>query len=191
MEETSPTELRGQLVYLFRRLKVDTLITFDPADIFEGNPDHPITGREAFAAHWISGGRLDYPEQLLDGCEPRGVPEIYFFNRYVPQLVNRAVDVSTTIETKIAAIRANRTQVAHMALRLKDRLAAQNKRLPVLGDDVDTAIQGYAEFFRAMTAEAGKPYGLAYAELFRYWGPRTKKKSLIQSYVEAHALPIR
>ncbi len=191
LEETSPTELRGQLIYLFRKLKVDTFLTFDPADVFEENPDHYITGRESLASHWMGAGRHAYPEQLSKEIKPHYVPEMYFFNRNIPHVIDRVVDVSSTIETKIAGIKANRTMIAHMALRLKDQLASRNLRLPILGDDVDSAVSAYAEFFRKMTAEAGRPYGLEYAELFRYQGPRMKKKNIFQRYIDENSVPIK
>ena len=148
-------------------------------------------GREAQAAHWIAAGRLAQPEQLDEEIEPRGPSEIYFFNRFIPNVINRVVDVSSTIETKMKSIRANRTMIAHMALRLKDQLATQNLSLPILSVDVDTAVIGFSEFFRQRTEAAGEPFGLKYAEPYRYRGPRTKKKSFIQKYIEENAVPIK
>ena len=189
MDEVSPTELRARLVYLFRLLKVDTVITFDPCILYEENPDHYVTAKAVEAAAWMAGCRLDYPEHFEGGLKPHAVKERYYFARG-PQLVNRVVDISSTIDVKLAAIKANRTQVTNMALRLRDYLAERNLRLPELEKDIDSVIDWYVEtVFRSEAASIGKRYGLEYAEAFHYVGPFKRKH--LQRYVEEHSVPLK
>ncbi|MCP4977158.1 MAG: PIG-L family deacetylase, partial [Maribacter sp.] len=86
MDNISIQELRGRLIFLFRLLKVDTIITYDPWGHYEENPDHYITARAVEAARWMAGGRLDYPEHMEAGINPHSVKERYYFARG-PQLV--------------------------------------------------------------------------------------------------------
>jgi len=190
MDEVSPTEIRGRLIYLFRLLKIDTVISFDPCILYEENPDHYVTAKAVEAAAWMAGGRLDYPEHLAGGLKPHTVTERYYFARG-PQLVNRVVDISTTIETKLDAVKANKTMVANMALHFKDSLAARNLRLPILGEDANSAINGYTEMvFRSEAAAVGRLYGLEYAEAFHYIGP-SQRRGYLDAYIAEHAVPLK
>lgn len=189
MDDVSPTELRARLVYLFRLLRVDTVISFDPCILYEENPDHYVTAKAVEAAAWMSGGRLDYPEHFAGGLKPHSVKERYYFSRG-PQLVNRVVDISSTIETKLAAIKANRTQIANMALHLRDSLAQKRLRLPVLDGDIDSIVDWFTEtVFRSEAASTGKIYGLEYAEVFHYIGKPLRGRYL-DAYIDEHAVPI-
>jgi LmbE family N-acetylglucosaminyl deacetylase len=189
MEDTPLPALRGTLIHLYRTLRVNAIFTYDPADVFEGNPDHRYTARAAFEAHWIATNRLDYPEHRVAPCAR---PDLYFFNRYVPQLINRVVDISATIDAKLAAIRANRTQIAYEALKLRDQLAQRNLRLPELGDDVDAAVRWYVELIRQGAAAAGAKHGLPYAERFRFQSGTTSilRSPRFQRYLDEHAVPL-
>ena len=67
LDEASPTELRARLIFLFRYLKVDTVLTFNPWGHSEENPDHYVTGQAVEAARWMAGMAKDYPEQIAAG----------------------------------------------------------------------------------------------------------------------------
>jgi len=62
MDYTQLTEIRHRLITLFRFLKVDTVISFDPWGHYEENPDHYLTGKIVEAACWMAGRQLDLPE---------------------------------------------------------------------------------------------------------------------------------
>ena len=97
----SPLELRLRLIFLFRLLKVDTVVCYDPWSQYEENPDHCVTASAVEAACWMAGMAKDYPEHFEAGLAPHGVSEKYYFARG-PQLVNRVVDTSALIEQKIS-----------------------------------------------------------------------------------------
>ena len=113
MDDLARTEIRARLIFLFRLLMVDTVFSYDPWGHYEENPDHYVTAQAVEAACWMAGGHLDMPEHFAAGLKPHSVLEKYYFARG-PQLVNRAVDIGPTFETKLACLRACRTMVTHM-----------------------------------------------------------------------------
>ncbi len=186
MDDVSRNDLRGRLIFLFRLLKVDTVFSYDPWGHYEENPDHYVTAQGVEAACWMAGGRLDYPEQFAAGLKPHAVGEKYYFARG-PQLVNRVVDTSATIEEKMAGIRSNRTMILHMAGDLKAELAGRKLRLPILSGDDDATIREFVNLrFRERDAQIGQRYGLPYAEAFHYIG----RDSSLDEYVKGNAVAL-
>jgi LmbE family N-acetylglucosaminyl deacetylase len=196
MDNVSIQELRGRLIFLFRMLKVDTIVSYDPWGHYEENPDHYITARAVESARWMAGGRLDYPEHLDAGIKPHSVKERYYFARG-PQLVNRIVDISETIDKKVKSNQVIVTQGpgGNAGTRLKDRLAKEGKILPLLGDDNESANRNYikhimldidSQALRGVPSdkEIGKMYGLEWAERFHYIGPSESK---LGEYINSNA----
>lgn len=197
MDNVSIRELTARLIFLFRLLKVDTLVCYDPWGHYEENPDHYVTARAVEAAAWMAGGRLDYPEHFDAGLQPHAVQEKYYFARG-PQLVNRIVDISDVVGTKVQANRVNITQgpAGEHGANLRKRLASENKYLPILGNDDESANLNYikhlmldidSETLRGVPSDrkTGEPYGLKWAERFHYIGPRESK---LDKYIEEHAV---
>lgn len=184
-DDLSRGEFRARLIFLFRLLKVDTIISYDPWGHYEENPDHYVTAQCVEAACWMAAGHLDLPEHFAAGLKPHRVKEKYYYARG-PQLVNRAVDISTTIDQKIAAICANRTMVGNMVRELQTELADRDLQLPQLEGNLNDAIRAYADLrFRDGSARRGKEFGLAYAEKFHYIGPDTS----LDEFLKKHAKP--
>jgi LmbE family N-acetylglucosaminyl deacetylase len=113
LEPSRLTELRHRLILLFRFLRVDTVISYDPWGHYEENPDHYLTAQAVEAACWMAGRRLDLPESVDMGLHPKSVPERYYVARG-PQLINRVVDIAPVIERKRAAIALHTTPVDNM-----------------------------------------------------------------------------
>lgn len=186
MDDLSRVELRMRLIFLIRLLKIDTIFSYDPWGHYEENPDHYVTASCVEAACWMAAGHLDFPEHFAAGLKPHGVSEKYYYARG-PQLVNRVVDISTTIDQKMAAIRANQTMLGHMVGEFRDSLAERKLKLPELEGSQEAAIRAYADLrFRRGAQQRGQPYGLEYAERFHYIGPDTS----LDAYVEKHAVPL-
>jgi LmbE family N-acetylglucosaminyl deacetylase len=182
-------EIRARLVFLFRALKVDTVFVYDPSALYERNPDHYVTARAVEWAAAISGTRWDYPEHFLTGLKPHAPRERYYFARG-PQLVNRVVDVSAFIDQKVFVNMANVTQgpAGDTGARLRRRLAGQGKRLPLLGNDDDTANRQYTKHFALGRDRArGQAHGLQYAEYFHYIGPDESDE---ESYIQKNVVPL-
>ena len=182
-------EIRARLVFLFRALKVDTVLVYDPSALYERNPDHYITARAVEWAAGISATKWDYPEHFLAGVKPHAVKERYYFARG-PQLVNRIVDISGFMDKKVEVNVANVTQgpAGNTGARLRNSLARQGKKLPLLGNDDATANRQYTkQFALARDRSRGQAHGLEYAEYFHYIGP---DESDFEEYVSKNAVPL-
>jgi LmbE family N-acetylglucosaminyl deacetylase len=171
LDDVSRTELRGRLIFLFRLLKVDTVLSYDPWGHYEENPDHYVTAQAVEAACWMSSGLLDFPEQFDAGLKPHAVSEKYYFARG-PQLVNRVVDIGPWVAQKTAAIESCETMIVHMVKDLGDSLAERGLRVPALSGNMETATQEFVQAaFVTRDRATGTRYGLPSAEEFHYIGP--------------------
>lgn len=185
MDDLARTEIRARLIFLFRLLKVDTVFSYDPWGQYEENPDHYITAQAVEAACWMAGGHLDMPEHFAAGLKPHVISEKYYFARG-PQLVNRAVDIGPTFETKLACLRACRTMVTHMIKDLNASLAERKLHLPVLEAANEDAINEYTKVsLETKDRATGRRFGLDYAEAFHYIGPDRS----LDEYIAGHAVP--
>jgi LmbE family N-acetylglucosaminyl deacetylase len=182
-------EIRARLIFLFRAYKIDTVISYDPWALYERNPDHYITARAVESACWMSRSEWDYPEHFKFGLTPHGPVEKYYFARG-PQLVNRVVDITDYMDGKVFANLANVTQgpAGNLGARLRRRLAAEGKKLALLGNDDETANRAYTRRFALSRDRVrGRQYGLEYAEVYHYVGP---DESEVEEYVRRHAEPL-
>ncbi|MGH8104552.1 MAG: PIG-L deacetylase family protein [bacterium] len=176
MDDCAEIEIRARLIFLFRVLQVTTIVTMDPYNHYEENPDHLVAGRAAEAACWMAGGGKDYPEHYKAGLKPARIREKYYHARS-PQghnLVNRIVDISSYIDHKTRGNVANQGKgpAGSSGSRLRAELAKRGKRLPLLGNDQDTADFQYVKHFLMDDWRIlGEKFGLGYAEAFRYIGP--------------------
>jgi LmbE family N-acetylglucosaminyl deacetylase len=198
MDEYNIQEIKGRLIFLFRLLKVDTVVSFDPWDHYEENPDHYVTARAVEAARWMAGMNTDYPEQL-EVVEPHSVIERYYYARG-PQVVNRVVDISNFIDRKVEANMAVISQGGggNAGSLLRKKLAAEGKKLPLLGNDDKSAdfnyikhfmLDRFSETLRGVTSDKkiGEQYGLEWAERFRYFGPLESK---MQDFISKNTVKI-
>ena len=188
MDEYNIQEIKGRLIFLFRLLKIDTLICYDPWGHYEENPDHYITARAVEAARWMAGMGTDYPEQL-EVVKPHTVREMYYFARG-PQLVNRVVDISPFIDIKAESNVVCKTQGpgGDNGARLRERLAKEGKKLEILGNDDQTANFNYIkEFVLDHDKINGEKYGLDWAECFHYIGP---SPSRLSEYIQENAVSV-
>jgi LmbE family N-acetylglucosaminyl deacetylase len=157
LEHSGIVEIRHRLIALFRFLKVDAVISFDPWGHYEENPDHSVTAMAVEQACWMSGRRLDLPELGDFGIEPHAVAEKYYCARG-PHLVNRVVDISPVIETKLKAVASNRTPIENMFNAYKR------------GGGTIATVEEYIR--NHIVGKAGRAYpDLEYAEEFHYIGP--------------------
>jgi LmbE family N-acetylglucosaminyl deacetylase len=187
MDNIARSELRARFIFLFRLLKVDIVITYDPWGNYEENPDHYVTSACVEAAAWMAGGSKDYPEHFEAGLAPHGVKEKYYFARF-QQRVNRVVDIAPWLERKIDVNVENKAQgpAGENGSRLRARLEREGKRLPLLGNDAVSANRNYIrEFVLARDRAAGERHGLKYAEQFHYIGPEQNR---VQEYIRRNSV---
>jgi LmbE family N-acetylglucosaminyl deacetylase len=182
-------EMRARLVFLFRVLKVDTVLVYDPSALYERNPDHYVTARAVESACWMAGSEWDYPEHFKAGLTAHAPREKYYFARG-PQLVNRVVDIGPYMEKKVFANLANVTQgpAGRNGAALRKRLAERKLKLPLLGDNDETANREYTRRFAlGRDRVRGQAHGLEYAEYFHYV---PADESEVESYVSKNAVPL-
>jgi LmbE family N-acetylglucosaminyl deacetylase len=189
LDAVSPLELRLRLIFLFRLLKIDTVICYDPWGHYEENPDHYVTAQAVEAACWMSGSSKDYPEHFDAGLAPHPVTEKYYFARG-PQNVNRVVDITDVMDQKIAINIMNVAQgpAGQSGAQLRRRLAGQGMKLDLLGNDDETANREYTrQFVLGRDAETGQKFGLKYAEPYHYIGP---PPSTVEEFVRKNAVKL-
>jgi LmbE family N-acetylglucosaminyl deacetylase len=136
-------ELRRDLTRIIRQLKPDRVVCGDPAAVLYGDsyinhPDHRAAAEAAIYAVFPSAvTRPIFPELLAEGYEPHQVREVYISADAAH--VNTYVDISSTLERKIEALRCHKSQLD----------------------------PGDGKWVRDWAAETGKAGELEYAESFR------------------------
>jgi LmbE family N-acetylglucosaminyl deacetylase len=129
---------RRELALEIRKGRPDVVLTFDPWQRYQIHPDHRAVGQTALDAVAAARDHMYYPDQLTGGLTEQRVHNVYFFATDQP---NYYVDITSTIETKIAALRAHASQVRS---------------------------EGLEERIRARARLVGQEIGVEYAEAFHY-----------------------
>lgn len=125
--------LRELIVRQIRTYRPDVLFTHDPTSRIVGgrylnHRDHRTVGDAALDATFpLARDRLNYPHHEAEGLEPHKVLDVFLIFSDQP---NYTVDVSATIDKKIASLQAHASQIAHMedlpeAIRERCRNAAE------------------------------------------------------------------
>ena len=191
MNNDSIIEIRGRLIFLFRLLKVDTVIAYMPSGLDEENPDQWTTGRAVAQACLMAGLKNHYPE-FAEVVQPYPVKELYYAAD-PGEPFNRVVDIGPAVEKKIDAIIECKSQGGgSKGALLKKRLAADGKRLPLLGADDRTANREYVRnFLLAPYKRLGERFNLSYAECFNYIDRRTSKEDeLVEEHIKNNAVEL-
>ena len=149
--EVMPTlALRRDLTREIRRWRPDAVITMNPATYYVdgryiNHPDHRAVGEAALAAIFPTArDHLNFPEHRAEGLEPHKVREVYLT---ISPDADVFIDITDTIEDKIAALREHRSQFGdfeQLAQRVRERAAETAKRARELGFEVGE----YAEAFK-------------------------------------------
>ena len=136
--------LRRDLTRAIRRYRPDIVVCPDPTvryygDNYLNHPDHRAAGDAALDAVFPSARtRYIFPELLAEGLEPHKVREVYIRGAPSPNLW---VDISDTMELKIAALKKHESQVGR--------------------------VKGWEERVRSRAQQAAKGQDMAYAESFK------------------------
>lgn len=164
----APGLLREQFVRLIRQYRPDVVITEDPLYIAEVHPDHRAVARAASDAVHFCHLPLFYPEHQDEGLEPHFVVEKYFYTPD-PAEANKIVDITDTIEKKLAAMAEHKSQVRFLVAEVMQqaRLAGLNLE-GILGPMVEDPMAAMAWALRSEAAQIGQRAGYAYGEAFRY-----------------------
>lgn len=130
-------DFRAQVCLIIRQVQPTVVITFDPWRLYQLHPDHRALGITVLDALVAARDHLFFPEQLRSGLRHHRPEALYLF---VTDHPNAWVDISETVNLKIEALRAHRSQIRD-AGELEQRIVARAR-------------------------EAGESQGLALAEQF-------------------------
>jgi LmbE family N-acetylglucosaminyl deacetylase len=115
---------REMLVRQIRTHRPDIIITHDPFRPYSLHPDHRGVGITTVdAAYPTSRDPLYFNHHLDEGLEPHKTAELWLANPEVPDVY---VDITSTIDDKIDALRAHESQVGEgewLEERIKERTA--------------------------------------------------------------------
>lgn len=107
--------LREQLVRAIRTFRPDAVLTMDPtviihADGFIQHTDHRAAAQAAVdAVYPAARNAMAFPQLMIDeGLDPHTVPRLYLF---FTDHANAWVDVSDTLEVKLAALHEHASQI--------------------------------------------------------------------------------
>jgi len=140
--------LRRAIAEAICRFRPDVVVCQDPTAYWIGSeyinhPDHRAAGEATLAAIFPTArNRLIVPELFAHGLEPHAVPLVYLAASEQP---DTWVDITSTIEQKLAALAEHRSQFS---------------------------IEQVAPFVRRWAAECGRRLGVPYAEAFKVLRPR-------------------
>jgi LmbE family N-acetylglucosaminyl deacetylase len=132
---------RCQMVRLLREVRPSVVFTHDPEHPYPPyitHRDHRVVGRVVLdAVYPMARDHLYFPEQVREGLEPHAVSQVWLFSSMA---ATTAVDISSTLDRKIFARLAHRSQTSD-----PDALRAA---------------------WRERAAAIGAPWGLAAVETF-------------------------
>jgi LmbE family N-acetylglucosaminyl deacetylase len=141
-------ELRKKLVREIRRFKPEVVICSDPTVVWAGDnyinhPDHRAAGTAALDAVFPAAGQPNLFEELAsEGLRAHKTRKVYVTGRYQNELF---VNITDTIEIKIAALRAHVSQMRDWD---PEPMVKQWAAERAAGKEMD-----YAESFRVITLE--------------------------------------
>lgn len=166
--DVSRVELREKFIRLFRQHRPYAVMSFDPYAQYEPNLDHVVVSQAIEEAYWTATFDKHHPEHLEAGLQPHSVCERWYYARRLP-VITAAVDISDVIERKIAAVCAHTEMMRNTLNQLKLQLMTWGRRVPALDEAIATGnLHPVLDpWFRQRASAAGRPYGIAYAEVYR------------------------
>jgi LmbE family N-acetylglucosaminyl deacetylase len=177
------TTLRDRLIVYIRHYRPSVMFIPNPYTEYDRVLDRYYTGRAAEDA-WRSASFENYlPPFGASGLKPHLTPELYYYaqpldprrrdaestSTFVPQV--KIVDIASTFDKKLKAVQALKTVNHSNAMRLKARMTATNRTLPLLEAVNEASINRFAEENvrgLAKLSSVGTEYPMA--EEFRYSG---------------------
>jgi LmbE family N-acetylglucosaminyl deacetylase len=115
--ENTP-QLRKRLVKEMRRIKPDCVMSFDPSSlkfesVYRSHRDHRLVAEAVFDAIYPAVGNVSFfPELVKQGFGPHQIKELWFFASPRP---NRRIDITKTMDIKLAALGCHKSQMGDMS----------------------------------------------------------------------------
>lgn len=106
--------LRRDIARVIRRFRPERVLCPSPQRDFTripaSHPDHLAVGEATFCALYPDARNpFAFPELLAEGLQPHSVHEVWVMGHPLP---DHYVDITDTLETKLAALRAHQSQLA-------------------------------------------------------------------------------
>jgi LmbE family N-acetylglucosaminyl deacetylase len=111
-------ELKQDIARIIRKIKPDLIITIDPTFYYSeqgfiNHTDHRAAGLATMDAFFpMARDRMTFPKLIEEGLEPHVTGEIWFVNWAGG---NKKVDVTDTMDAKLAAIKCHTSQFKNFA----------------------------------------------------------------------------
>jgi LmbE family N-acetylglucosaminyl deacetylase len=188
LDKLPPGKLREEFIRIIRQHRPDIVIAQDPFVPHETHPDHRAVAWAASDAIQSAHLPLLHSEQLSMGLQPHFVVEKYFYGHFPPNIHFQSeaskrgletqgftyivVDISQTIETKMAALSEHKSQMEFMV----EEILRQAAMLGPAGPDLQKVMSqaagdpatAFSWFIKAQAAHTGQKIGVGYGEAFRY-----------------------
>lgn len=174
--DVSTVELRERIIHSVRTYRPHTLVSFDPYAMYgEDNLDHITVASAVDESFWTSQFDLHHPEHFDEvsahtgrPLAPHGCFERWYFGRRVVDVTD-VVDITTTLDRKVAAGCCHRTMMLNFFNQLRMQAETGGWRLLQVDEalaDGDVA-HVLPQLLRAGSEGVGAKYGVAAAEEFR------------------------
>ena len=167
--DASTVAVREHIIRAVRTHRPYALVSFDPYAMYgEDNLDHIVVGRAVDEAFWTSQFDLHHPDHFAEGLQPHGCFERWYFGRRVIDVTD-VIDISATLDAKIAAACQHRTMMLNYLNQLRLQADTGGWQLPIIeqgiadGDPTEVV----AMLVRAGSERTGARHGIAAAEEFR------------------------
>jgi LmbE family N-acetylglucosaminyl deacetylase len=174
--DVSTIELRERIIHAVRTYRPYALVSFDPYAMYgEDNLDHIAVARAVDESFWTSQFDLHHPEHFDEvsahtgrPLAPHGCFERWYFGRRVVDVTD-VVDISATLDRKIAAGCRHRTMMLNFFNQLRMQADTGGWRLPRIDDALASGevADVLARLLRAGSEGVGSRYGVTAAEEFR------------------------
>lgn len=167
--DASSVAVREHVIRAVRTHRPYALASFDPYAMYgEDNLDHVVVARAVDEAFWTSQFDLHHPEHIAEGLRPHGCFERWYFGRRVID-VNHVIDISATLDSKIAAACQHRTMMLNFLNQLRLQADTGGWALPIVEQGLEIADPSniIELLVRAGSERTGARHGIAAAEEFR------------------------
>lgn len=179
----SPTELRDRIMFYVRLHKPDVMFIPNPYAEYVEVLDRHYTGMAAEEARRTAALPNHQLAFAQAGLQTHATPELYYYaqpvdprrreaestDTFVPQ--PKVLDISGSLEKKIRAAQALKTTNYSLAHRIRQRLDASGRRLPLLEKIDDASVNKLTETnVRGLAALCAKDSNFREAEEFHYAG---------------------
>jgi LmbE family N-acetylglucosaminyl deacetylase len=174
--DVSTVALRERIIHAVRSFRPYALVSFDPYAMYgEDNLDHVTVARAVDESFWTSQFDLHHPEHFSEvsaytgePLAPHGCFERWYFGRQVTDVTD-VVDISATLERKVAAGCCHRTMMRNFFNQLRLQADTGGWRLRAIEDALHTGDIAalLAPMLRASGESLGSTYGVGAAEEFR------------------------